>query len=114
LRSLDIDFRTAVKFMKDFLAAGGEDEPLAFTAVVLAGDADAVPDGVRPGPNGKRLRRARKAGMPLAGVVVVVDGGVEGEAADVEPAGVGTWPFGEEEGEDFLLLGEEVGLPAEA
>jgi hypothetical protein len=86
-----------VKFMQEFFAAGGKDEPLAFTVVVLAGDADAVPDGVRPGPNGRRLRRARKAGMPLAGVVVVVDDG-EVEAVDVEPAGVGTWPFGEEEG----------------
>jgi hypothetical protein len=28
--------------MKEFFAAGGEDEPLTFTAVVLAGDADAV------------------------------------------------------------------------
>jgi len=76
LRSLDIDFRTAVKFMKEFFAGGGEDEPFAFTTVVLAGDVDAVPDGLRPGPNGRRLRRARKAGMPLAGGVVEVDGGV--------------------------------------
>jgi hypothetical protein len=98
--------------MKEFFVAGGEDEPLTFTAVVLAGDVDAVPDGVRPGPNGRRLRRVRKAGMKLAGVEVVVDGGVDGEAADVEPAGVGTWPFGEEE--EVLLLGEEVGLPADA
>jgi hypothetical protein len=112
LRSLDIDFRTAVKFIKEVFAAGGDDEPLAFTVVVLAGDVDAVPDGVRPGPNGSRLRRARKAGMPLA-VEVEVDDGVEGDAADVESAGGGTWPFGEDEDEDVLLLGEEVGLPAE-
>jgi hypothetical protein len=52
--------------------------------------------------------------MPFAGVVVSeVDGGVDGEAAGVEPAGVGTWPFGKEEEEDVLLLGEGVGLPAE-
>jgi hypothetical protein len=88
----------AVKFMKEFFAAGGEDEPLAFTVVVLAGDADAVTDGVRPGPNGRRLRRARKAGMPLAGVVVVVVDDGEVEAVDLGPASIGTWPFGEEEG----------------
>jgi hypothetical protein len=51
--------------------------------------------------------------MLLAEVVVVADGGEE-EAADVEPAGVGTWPLGEKQGEDVLWLGEEVGLPAEA
>lgn len=39
-----------------------------------------------------------------------VDGGVDGEAAGVEAAGVGTWPFGAEEREGTLLVGEEVGI----
>jgi hypothetical protein len=38
LRSLDIDFRTAVKFIKDFFTGGGEDELWVLTTVVLAGD----------------------------------------------------------------------------
>jgi hypothetical protein len=44
LRSFDIDFGTAVRFMKEFLVCGREDESSTFTAVVLAGDVDAVTD----------------------------------------------------------------------
>ena len=49
--------------------------------------------------------------MLLAGGVEV-DGGVDGGAAGAEASGVGKWR--EEEVEGVLLLGEEVGLPAEA
>jgi hypothetical protein len=62
--SPDMDLRTDVKFIKDDAFVGGGDD-----------EATAV-DGL-PGPKGKRLRRARRAGIPEAEVFAEDVGGEE-------------------------------------